>query len=305
MSFFNYASSATSVVTGDAFCDDSNWIPTTASGKQVSPNRLRGQITRYIASSVEKGGKTRWIRDVLGVNGNSFNKFMKGNYKDQWSACQNGTYWAAARFFARQKLEAKANPAATKKRKRAATASSASKKTESLKLQLALMTLMTNDPRCASGIEIYEHCDTVRSQLAALISSGRLNQTSTLKLMTAGNTSFKSFSILKGKGAGASNKSYREGYRLLEALRIHDGKVKSQRRVDNEARWRDVGGYSLRHDDGQRLYFPGQRQDPRDYNIDWCKEGRNIKRYGVAECPVGAALIPDPHGFNAKRRVWK
>ena len=29
---------------------------------------------------------------------------MKGNYKDAWSALENGTYWAAAKFLARNKL---------------------------------------------------------------------------------------------------------------------------------------------------------------------------------------------------------
>ena len=288
----SYSGFFSQVVTGDAQCDDADWVPTTAGGKQISPNRLRGQITRYIAASVPKGGKTAWVHSELGVNGNSFNKFMKGAYKDQWSACQNGTYWAAARFFARQKVAAKSNPAAAKKRKREASTSAKSKKTASLALQVALMDLLSNDAHCAPGAPIYEDCDTVRSQLAAFIESGRVNKTSTLKIISVAPNSHKNFTTLKGKGVGAANKTYRQGYRLLEAVRIHDGKGKSQRRLDNEARWRDVGGYSLRHDSGKRWGFKGQSQDRRVFDIDWCKEQRNLRQYGSTHCPAVAAAAP-------------
>ena len=36
---------------------------------------------------------------MIGVNANSYGKFMHGKYKDPWSATQNGTYAAAAFFF--------------------------------------------------------------------------------------------------------------------------------------------------------------------------------------------------------------
>ena len=37
----------------------------------------------------------------MGVNNNSFRKFMDpGTYKNQWSATQNGTYWAGAKLLA-------------------------------------------------------------------------------------------------------------------------------------------------------------------------------------------------------------
>jgi hypothetical protein len=39
---------------------------------------------------------------MLGVNSNSYNKFMNGKYKHQWSAAENQTYDAAARFFLRE-----------------------------------------------------------------------------------------------------------------------------------------------------------------------------------------------------------
>lgn len=37
----------------------------------------------------------------MGVNNNTFRKFMDpGTYKNQWSATQNGTYWAGAKLLA-------------------------------------------------------------------------------------------------------------------------------------------------------------------------------------------------------------
>lgn len=53
------------------------------------------------------------IIERIGVNSNSFNKFMNpGTYKDTWSATQNGTYWAGAKLLARlehEKEQAKLN----------------------------------------------------------------------------------------------------------------------------------------------------------------------------------------------------
>ena len=43
------------------------------------------------------------FQKIIGVNANSWGKFMHGKYKDPWSATQNGTYWAAAYFFYREK----------------------------------------------------------------------------------------------------------------------------------------------------------------------------------------------------------
>ena len=41
----------------------------------------------------------------IGVNGASFHRFYRGKYKNPWKAVHNGTYWGAARFFAREKIK--------------------------------------------------------------------------------------------------------------------------------------------------------------------------------------------------------
>ena len=84
--------------------DEGEFVPGKEGCKQKSPNQIRSEIRNFMA---ENGmNQTRFL-EKIGVNANSFNKFMNGVYKDQWSACQNGTYWAAAKFMACHKLQQK------------------------------------------------------------------------------------------------------------------------------------------------------------------------------------------------------
>lgn len=69
--------------------DEGDWVPTTKSGKQKSPNVIRSEFQKYIDSVNETQTA---IIGKLGINNNSFRKFMNPKtYKDQWSATQNGT----------------------------------------------------------------------------------------------------------------------------------------------------------------------------------------------------------------------
>lgn len=64
--------------------------------KRLSPQALRGKIRKFLetynvtATSFQK---------VIGVNSNSYGKFMTYKYKDASSAMENGTYWNAGYFF--------------------------------------------------------------------------------------------------------------------------------------------------------------------------------------------------------------
>jgi hypothetical protein len=92
------------------YWEEHGWVPRMPSGKQRSPNQIRGELQRYIENSSRT--KTAII-ERLGVNSNSFRKYMNPKtYKYQWSAIQNGTYWAAAKF-----LEAERQAKACGKRK--------------------------------------------------------------------------------------------------------------------------------------------------------------------------------------------
>ena len=93
------------------------FVPLTRTGKQKSPNVIRGELQRYMDHAKQHEGITQTfvIEEQLQVSSNSFYRFMNPkSYKDPWSACENGTYWAAAAFLERRKfeqaLEKKLNP---------------------------------------------------------------------------------------------------------------------------------------------------------------------------------------------------
>ncbi|RLN61922.1 hypothetical protein BBP00_00005105 [Phytophthora kernoviae] len=80
-------------------------------------------------------------------------------------------------------------------------------------------------------------------------------------LRTLGNintNSLRSFMNLKrGAGSGASNVVYRKAYVFFEKKRILEGKKKTKKRQDHEAK-QGSKGFSLRHDSGMRWVFVGK-----------------------------------------------
>ena len=58
----------------------------TSSPVTVTPAKLRSKLTKLLASTDIKIGE---LQKMLGVNANSWGKFMHGKYKDPWSATQN------------------------------------------------------------------------------------------------------------------------------------------------------------------------------------------------------------------------
>ena len=62
----------------------------------ITPAKLRSKINKLLSSTDIKIGE---FQKMIGVNANSYGKFMHGKYKDPWSATQNGTYSGAAFFF--------------------------------------------------------------------------------------------------------------------------------------------------------------------------------------------------------------
>jgi len=91
------------------FFDDFIGDPTL---KPVSPNALRGQMRKFLASSEMKVGD---FQRILGVNAGSYNTFLNGKYKDQWNATGNSTYTQAAYFFYNEKKLGKKSMANTLK----------------------------------------------------------------------------------------------------------------------------------------------------------------------------------------------
>ena len=80
--------------------EQEDWVPRTKSGKQKTPNVIRNELQRYIdeCKANNTSNQTAIIAE-MSVNNNSFRRFMNPKtYKGAWSAAQNGTYWAAARY---------------------------------------------------------------------------------------------------------------------------------------------------------------------------------------------------------------
>ena len=146
--------------------EEDGFIPRTASGKQKSPNQIRGELQCYIDSSNET--QTAIIEE-LGVNSNSFRKFMNPKtYKNQWSALQNGTYWAAGRFLARKAHEAKT---AGKKRKAHGVdgGGTAKKSTSTSRLEAEILMARINQVELPADAPVYDSCPELVKKVNAVV----------------------------------------------------------------------------------------------------------------------------------------
>jgi hypothetical protein len=139
--------------------EQEDFVPRTSSGKQKSPNQIRNELQKYIDASSETQTA---IVDRMGVNNNSFNKFMNPKtYKDQWSAVQNGTYWAAARLLEKAKHDAKTTKA-SKKRKAVDGMDASDKRSKSdAKAGAEQLMLLVNQVELPSVVPVYDSCPEV------------------------------------------------------------------------------------------------------------------------------------------------
>ena len=362
------------------------YIPRTASGKQRSPNQIRSEIRAYLQES--QVPKTKFFKE-LGVNSKTHSTFMAGAYKDQWSAVQNGTYFAAAQFLDVYKLEKqiaeiignkeskaalKANKSVLGKRKvdtmssptptaatvdtedddedfdgydeevvynddkvmhdddddddeeeedddedyiarpstiattttsKPATASGALKaliqnltgsagpSTTTVKAPKAKATSTTPGKQAKAAFQqelatitavdvpencpVYANCDEVRRMIEAYLISPGVNQSAWLKAIgNVNNKSLTSFRKMKGKGAGASNGLYQAAWRFFEQKRLHEGKPKTAKHLEQEKRW-GAEGFPLHHDQGKRWVFGGAPTDKRIFDIEWCQDQRRAR----------------------------
>lgn len=86
----------------DKYWLDPDWVPTDRAGNQIQPDKIRQQLVRYLKQTQKDGSmtKTAFLKK-LGVNANSFNKFVSpnqyvGNYNERSKL--NSTYMNGARF---------------------------------------------------------------------------------------------------------------------------------------------------------------------------------------------------------------
>ena len=86
-------------------CLCQGWYPQRKNGNPKTPNVIRNDIRKFLQEEWTST-KTAFLREI-GVNANSFNKYMSGNYKNKWSATSNGTHYAAGVFLERERIKKK------------------------------------------------------------------------------------------------------------------------------------------------------------------------------------------------------
>lgn len=267
-----------------------DWIPRSGpSGKQKSPNVIRSAIRKYLA---EKGITQTEFLSRIGVNSNSYNRFMTQKYKDEWSATDNGTYWAAAQHLARDDIDSKIKALEEKKSGSAASkrkaddisatvdeTSAPAPESAAAKKAKKAETAQLLEAICAVDVPedgpIYANCDEVRTWIVKFYRLTGITDAAFLRCIGAQSNSLNSFRTFKGKGAGASNLIYPRTWRLMEQYRIHQGKPKSAHHLEQEKRW-GAEGFPQRHDDGKRYVFGGDAYvDPRIFDIEYGQDMRN------------------------------
>jgi len=220
--------------------EDCDWVPTMSNGKQKTPNQIRGELQRYLDSCGRT--QTSVVQD-LQVNNNSFRKFMNPKtYKDQWSALQNGTYWAAARFLAQLAHDNK-----TKKRKGtvAGAASDTTTSTGPAKKKVKTESRAEADAWLLETMAVtllqtgvvFGSCPQVVQKIKqCLTDHPGLTKASFCKVALEGVNHNSLARFLAGKKQDQQgNVVYKRAYAFFEKLRIKNGEAKSKARLKNES----------------------------------------------------------------------
>merc|ERR1712087_71878 len=194
---------------------------------------------------------SHWLKEV-NVNSNSYRRFIK--LKGPWNGTQNGTYWAALRYFYKKEMaekKAKARkPAATKKRE------AAQRKQERMGKQMESDRILA----LIKGVEgdyddegpIYDDCNVLRRDIVAFLKRDVMTKGRFLKeIGNVQSTQYTSFAKMGPLPlSGASNQIYPKAYRWLDKLRIAEGRKETAKRKKNKKE--RPQGFPLRHDNGMR-----------------------------------------------------
>ncbi|KAL7539286.1 hypothetical protein ACHAXR_012569 [Thalassiosira sp. AJA248-18] len=222
-----------------------NWVPTTKSGKQKTPNMVRNELQRYIDQCKADGTSNQTcVIETMGVNTNTFRKFMDpGTYKNQWSATQNGTYWAGAKLLARvayekelAKMSGKRKSAASSMGSSSITGEDAPRKKSRVEMNIEALEffMRINSVQGVREGVVYDTCPQLVTKIKAFLQ--RDGMTKSLLLSALGDINSNSLNtFLSGKNQDqCGNVTYREAYVFFEKLRILEGKSRSAARLRNE-----------------------------------------------------------------------
>ena len=189
---------------------------------------------------------------------NTFRRFMNPKtYKDQWSATQNGTYWAAGRLLEQVKHEkAKAKKAekavkrksaggdgtTAKKAKAgsfmdnvAASSSTAATSSKVSKAEALAFLARINAVQGVPDNVVYDSCPQLVTKIKAFLQRDGITKKDLCQAL--GNINNNSMGrFLSGKGQDqCGTVTYKAAYVFFEKLRILEGQKKSAARVKNEA----------------------------------------------------------------------
>jgi len=213
--------------------------------------------------------QNEFLRQIGGVNSNSFARFMK--LKGE-SGYDNGTYWGAKEFFQKRDADAKAAKAASKSSNKSANTTPAKAATSASVAEFfspATAKKRPADSSCspggpakkskgaafdelvdqARGVDlpteaIFDNCDEVRMKALAFIAAEGV--TTAAFLRACGNinsNSWNRFLSTKGPTKGRQIEAYPKAYRFLEKVRILRGQPKTKKRINAEAK-EGPDGYS-------------------------------------------------------------
>jgi len=263
--------------------EEDGWVPRTASGKQKSPNVIRGELQRHIDSSPLT--QTAIIQK-MGVNNNSFRRFMDPKtYKDQWSACQNGTYWAAARLLAEDKWTKDQEKKASKgKKKAAATTATATGKRKAdgeenagnaavaaaasastvakpapkrTKADTVALMARINATQGAHTSIVYDSCPELVKKMKDFLDEPGVTKSDLCAALGGINSNSLRTFLMGKKQDQCGNVTYLRAYAFFEKKRIMEGKKKTARRVKNEAE--KPTGFSLEKERAGKWVFSAPR----------------------------------------------
>jgi len=217
------------------------WIPMTNSGKQRTPNMIRNELQRYIDTNNTTQSS---VIQQLGVNNNSFRKFMNPKtYKDPWSAVQNGTYWAAARFLEAKRNKPKKQAATGAKRKAAPSSNTnstndgaTSKKSKKEAAQTLMDRINAFEAPQVSVTKIYDSCPELVQKIKAFLADGSVTKAAFLRTALGNLNSNSLARFLAGKQQDQqANVTYGRAWVFFEKKRLLEGAPKSKQRLRNEA----------------------------------------------------------------------
>ena len=232
--------------------DSSDWVPTTRTGRQKTPKEIRSALQTYLNTS---GRSQKSVMSEIGVGQGSFRKFMFGSYKNQWSAVQNETYWAAAQFLEKMKDADKENKAVIAKRKAstsdntASTSGSATKKTKTKAVSSSraegdqLLKDFMATPGVAQDDPVFDKCPQVVKKLQEFFQDHPdVTKASFRRIALLGSASNALSKFMASKHADQQgNAVYRRAYTFFEKLRLMKRQPKTPARLENEQKIGPLG----------------------------------------------------------------